>query len=139
MITTESNSARSERIKSRAETYPLTRDVEETFTALVSDDPDLVKAFLCEAISLFATGEPEVARLALRDVVNYTVGFERLSVEVNKPSKSLHRMLSLKGNPTMDNLSAIVNALRKALNINSLEVSTAPPDDSEAAKQLHSA
>jgi DNA-binding phage protein len=29
-----------------------------------------------------------------------------------KPAKSLHRMLSLNGNPSMDNLAAIIDALR---------------------------
>jgi DNA-binding phage protein len=45
----------------------------------------------------------------LRDIVNATVGFEQLAIETSKPSKSLHRMLSAKGNPTMDNLTAIFN------------------------------
>jgi hypothetical protein len=30
----------------------------------------------------------------------------------HKPSKSLHRMLSPKGNPNMDNLAAIFDAIR---------------------------
>jgi DNA-binding phage protein len=33
------------------------------------------------------------------------------------PSKSLHRMLSPKGNPSMDNLAAIFGALRKRLKV----------------------
>ncbi len=33
------------------------------------------------------------------------------------PSKSLHRMLSPKGNPSMDNLAAIFDAVRKRLNV----------------------
>jgi DNA-binding phage protein len=72
---------------------------------------------LDEAISLFLNGEPETARLILRDIVNATVGFEQLAIETSKPSKSLHRMLSAKGNPTMDNLTAIFNVLRKKLNV----------------------
>jgi DNA-binding phage protein len=34
-----------------------------------------------------------------------------------KPAKSLHRMLSLKGNPSMDNLAAIFDALRSTLGV----------------------
>ncbi|MFN5952889.1 MAG: DNA-binding protein [Dolichospermum sp.] len=80
-------------------------------------DSEFAIALLNEAISLFLNGEPETARLILRDIVNATVGFEQLAIETSKPSKSLHRMLSAKGNPTMDNLTAIFNVLRKKLNV----------------------
>ena len=33
------------------------------------------------------------------------------------PPKSLHRMLSARGNPSMDNLAAIFKALRKKLKV----------------------
>ena len=50
-----------------------------------------------------------------------TTGFEKLAEKTSLPSKSLHRMLSAKGNPTMNNLTAIFNVLRQQLNVN-LEV-----------------
>ena len=65
----------------------------------------------------FLNGQPEAARIILRDLVNATVGFEGLASATAKPSKSLHRMLSLKGNPSMDNLAAIFGAVRKELNV----------------------
>ncbi|MBD2692353.1 DNA-binding protein [Anabaena catenula] len=95
----------------------LTRDFKETVNARVQRDSEFAIALLDEAISLFLNGEPETARLVLRDIVNATVGFEQLAIETSKPSKSLHRMLSAKGNPTMDNLTAIFNVLRKKLNV----------------------
>ncbi|WP_353933293.1 transcriptional regulator (plasmid) [Okeanomitos corallinicola TIOX110] len=95
----------------------LTRDFKETVNARVQRDSEFAIALLDEAISLFLNGEPETARLILRDIVNATVGFEQLAIETSKPSKSLHRMLSAKGNPTMDNLTAIFNVLRKKLNV----------------------
>ncbi|MBE9058973.1 MAG: DNA-binding protein [Sphaerospermopsis kisseleviana] len=95
----------------------LTRDFKETVNARFQKDPEFVIALFDEAISLFLNGEPETARLILRDIVNATVGFEQLAIETSKPSKSLHRMLSAKGNPTMDNLTAIFNVLRKKLNV----------------------
>ena len=95
----------------------LTRDFKETVNARVQRDSEFAIALLDEAISLFLNGEPETARLILRDIVNSTVGFEQLAIETSKPSKSLHRMLSAKGNPTMDNLTAIFNVLRKKLNV----------------------
>lgn len=53
----------------------------------------------------------------LRDLVNATVGFEHLAELTHKPSKSLHRMLSSKGNPSMDNLAAIFSAIRAWLKV----------------------
>lgn len=95
----------------------LTRDFKETINARVQRDPEFAVALLNEAASLFLNGEPETARLILRDLVNATVGFEELAIKTSKPSKSLHRMLSATGNPTMDNLTAIFNVLRKALRV----------------------
>ena len=95
----------------------LTRDFKETVNTRVHRDPEFANALLNEAIALFLNGEPETARLILRDLVNATVGFEELAVETSKPSKSLHRMLSAKGNPTMDNLTEILTVLRKKLQV----------------------
>jgi DNA-binding phage protein len=96
----------------------LTRDFKETINKRAQNDPQFGTALLDEAIDLFLNGEPETARLILRDLVNATIGFEKLSEETLKPSKSLHRMLSAKGNPTMDNLNVIFNALRAKLRVN---------------------
>ncbi len=95
----------------------LTRDFKETVNARVQRDPAFATALLDEAVNLFLDGEPETARLILRDLVNATVGFEELAIKTSKPSKSLHRMLSAKGNPTMDNIATILKILRKALHV----------------------
>jgi DNA-binding phage protein len=55
--------------------------------------------------------------LILRDLVNATLGFEQLAALTDKPSKSLHRMPSPKGNPSMDNLAAIFGAMRTNLKV----------------------
>ena len=49
----------------------------------------------------------------LRDLVNATIGFESLAAEINKPSKSLQRMLALYGNPSTENFFGIVSVLQK--------------------------
>ena len=72
---------------------------------------------LDQAATAFLNGEPHVARLILRDLVNASLGLEELATETNRPSKSLHRMLSEKGNPSMDNLAAIFGAVRKRLGV----------------------
>ncbi len=103
----------------------ITRDYKDTINERVSKEPAFSAALLDEAITLFLNGEPEVARLVLRDLVNATVGFEGLALEVEKPSKSLHRMLSARGNPTMDNLTKIIGILRNNLGLD-IKVHTTP-------------
>ena len=95
----------------------LTRDFKQTVVERVERDQDFAKALLDEAATLFLSGEPDVARLILRDLVNATVGFESLAELTRKPSKSLHRMLSPKGNPSMDNLAAIFSAVQNWLKV----------------------
>jgi DNA-binding phage protein len=95
----------------------LTRDFKQTVALRVARDPKFAKAMLDEAATLFLNGEPETARLILRDLVNSTVGFEGLASATAKPSKSLHRMLSSNGNPSMDNLAAIFSAVRRRLKV----------------------
>ena len=95
----------------------LTRNFKETVAARVQSDPAFAQALLDEAIMLFINGEPDSAKLILRDLVNATVGFETLAKEIDKPSKSLHRMLSNSGNPTMSNISAVFAAIKRKLNV----------------------
>ena len=95
----------------------LTRDFKTTVVERVQRDPAFAKALLDEAATLFLNGEPVTARLILRDLVNATVGFEGLAAETAKPAKSLHRMLSDKGNPSMDNIAAIFKVVRKNLGL----------------------
>jgi len=98
-------------------TMALTRDLKNTVVARVQRDPAFARALLDEAATLFLSGEPETARLILRDLVNATLGFERLAKATAMPSKSLHRMLSPKGNPSMDNLAAIFDGVRRCLKV----------------------
>jgi DNA-binding phage protein len=95
----------------------LTRDFKQTVAARARRDPAFGKAMLDEAATLFLNGEPDVARLILRDLVNATIGFEKLAIKTDRPSKSLHRMLSKNGNPSMDNLAAIIGVLRNELGV----------------------
>lgn len=95
----------------------LTRDFKATVIARVQSEPAFAQALLDEAVTLFLNGEPDTAKLVLRDLVNATVGFEALAADVNKSSKSVHRMLSASGNPTMESLSAIFVSIKKALHL----------------------
>ncbi|MCC6075387.1 DNA-binding protein [Pseudomonas sp. GCM10022188] len=95
----------------------LTRSFKKTVAERAQRDPAFAQALLDEAATLFLNGEPEAARVILRDLVNATVGFEALARETAKPSKSLHRMLSASGNPSMDNLAAIFAVIRAKLGV----------------------
>jgi DNA-binding phage protein len=95
----------------------LTRDFKQTVVERVEREPAFAQALLDEAATLFLNGEPETARLILRDLINATIGFEQLAILTAKPSKSLHRMLSSAGNPSMDNLATIFLAIRERLNV----------------------
>jgi DNA-binding phage protein len=95
----------------------LARDYKHTVMEHIQQDPAFAKALLDEAATLFLNGEPEIARRHLRDLVHATGGFEALAVETTKPSKSLHRMLSEKGNPRMDNIAEIFDVVRKRLGV----------------------
>ena len=103
----------------------LTKEYNEIINERLQNDPEFATALFDEAISLFLNGESDVARVVMRDLLNATIGFETLAKEVNKPSKSLHRMLTAKGNPTMDSLSNIFKVLKRKLTVE-IEVHTIP-------------
>lgn len=95
----------------------LSRDFKATVAARVQNDPAFAQALLDEAIALFINGEPDATKRVLRDLVNASIGFEALAGAIHKPAKSLHRMLSQSGNPTMSNLSAVFAAIQRALKV----------------------
>ena len=75
------------------------------------------ESLLMKAINDYLAGETAVGRSILRDLVNATIGFEKLAVEIGKPSKSLHRMLGARGNPSSENFFEIVQALQCHLRV----------------------
>jgi DNA-binding phage protein len=91
----------------------LTRDFRDTVKARAQREPRFREALFTEAINAYLAGDTIAGKAILRDLVNATVGFEGLAAEVNKPSKSLHRMLAPRGNPSTENFFDIVSALQK--------------------------
>jgi hypothetical protein len=55
----------------------LTVDASVTIQARIRREPKFAVALLDEAIVLFLNGEPDVARLVLRDLVNGTMVSDR--------------------------------------------------------------
>ena len=91
----------------------LTKAFRETVYQRAQRDAGFRKALLTEAINAYLGGDEATGKAVLRDVVNSTIGFERLAAELGKPGKSLHRMLAPHGNPSTENFFGIVNALQK--------------------------
>jgi DNA-binding phage protein len=90
----------------------VTRDFKDTIGARVQRDPRFREALFTEAINAYLGGDLTTGKAILRDLVNATVGFEELAAELDKPSKSLHRMLAPRGNPSTENFFSIVSALQ---------------------------
>ena len=91
----------------------LTRDFKETVKARVARDPAFREALLAEAVDALIGGEVDVGKAMLRDFINATIGFEKLSAAVGSPPKSLMRMLSARGNPTATNLFAMIKEVQR--------------------------
>lgn len=91
----------------------MKRDFKETIRARARLDTRFQEALFTEAINAYFAGDTATGKAILRDLVNATIGFERLAAEIDKPSKSLHRMLAPRGNPSTENFFRIVNALQK--------------------------
>jgi len=92
----------------------LTRDFKETIRARVKRDPGFRKALLREGIENFLSGDVETGKIILRDFINATVGFTKLSGVTHRSAKSLMRMLGPRGNPQARNLFEIVAYLQQA-------------------------
>jgi len=94
----------------------LTREFKDLVVANARRDPLFRQALLSKAISVCLEGDLETGKMVLRDLVNATTGFEGLASELGIPSKSLHRMLSPRGNPSSANFFAIIRALQRETN-----------------------
>jgi DNA-binding phage protein len=95
-------------------TMVLTRDFKETIRARVKRDPGFREALLREGIENFLAGDIETGKIILRDFINATIGFTKLSDVTRRSAKSLMRMLGPKGNPQARNLFEIVAYLQRA-------------------------
>ena len=93
---------------------PLTRDFKETIQARIKKDPEFQNELLKEGVECLLSGDLETGKMILRDYINATVGFEKLSSLTQKPAKSLMRMFGPRGNPRARNLFEVIGHLQKA-------------------------
>jgi DNA-binding phage protein len=90
----------------------LTRDFKETILVRAQRDTRFRQALFTEGINAYLAGDTATGKAMLRNLVNATVGFDGLAAEINRPIKSLHRMLAPHGNPSTENFFGIVSALQ---------------------------
>ena len=95
----------------------LTRHFRETVYRRAQKDAAFRRALLTEALNAYLSGDEVTGKSVLREVINATVGFEQLAADLQKPSKSLHRMLGPHCNPNTGNFFAILRALQKRVGV----------------------
>ncbi len=91
----------------------LTRNFKETVLERAKVDAEFRVGLLTEAAECLLNNETGVAKCLLRDYVNATLGFQELANIVNKKPTSLMRMLSDKGNPSIDNMALVISVMRQ--------------------------
>ena len=95
----------------------LTKAFRETVYERAQRDAGFRKALVTEAVNAYLGGDEATGKALLREVINATIGFEQLAAELQKPSKSLHRMLGPAGNPRTANFFAILQVLQKRVGV----------------------
>ncbi len=103
----------------------LTRDFRETVLTRARRDPEFRVALLTESIQCFLEGDVEIGKAVLRNYINATMGFDELSAQTGKPSKSLMRMFGPNGNPQAHNLFEVISNIQQHEGIR-LEVAVGP-------------
>ena len=91
----------------------ITRNFKETIQARALTDRKFREGLLRESIESMLAGDLRTGKILIRDYINATVGFEKLSKLTHKDSKSLMRMFSISGNPTAHNLFDVIHVLQE--------------------------
>jgi hypothetical protein len=73
------SSWKDDKVRNRKDNVPRTRDFKSTIRARAQRDPKFGSALLVGAAQAIIDGEPDVTKAVLRDYINATLGFERLS------------------------------------------------------------
>src|SRR3989442_7929013 len=95
----------------------LTREYKETVLQRIRRDRKFARAFYAEAMNALLDGETAEALSMLRDLVHAEITFKELARQTGLGEKTLHRMLSRNGNPTMRHLGLILKSIAEDLGI----------------------
>jgi len=91
----------------------LTKDFRDTVRDRAQHDAKFRRALLEEAVNSMMSGDVETGRSLMRNYINATVGFPKLSKRVRISKTSLMRMFGPNGNPSAGNLFSIIAELQK--------------------------
>ena len=95
----------------------LTRDYKATVVARIKRDRKFARALYAEAVGALLEGETAEGLSMLRDLVHAGITFKELSKQTGLGEKTLHRMLSRRGNPTTRNLFTVTKVICEDLGI----------------------
>ena len=82
-----------------------------------ANDAKFRTAFLTETIDAMLSGEPEVAKIMLRDYINATITFPGLAEGMKRPAETIQRMFAPKGSLRLGEFSKIMKILQSNANI----------------------
>jgi len=95
----------------------LTREYKKTVVARIQRDEKFARALYAEALNALLEGEAAEGLSMLRDLVHAQISFKELARQTGLGEKTLHRMLSRRGNPTTRNLVAVIQAICEDLGV----------------------
>jgi len=90
----------------------LTEDFWGIVKARAAREPAFRVALLQEAMNALLRGDAEEGRANLRTYIDATLGFNRLGEILGRSPRSMTRMFGPNGNPTAENLLAVIGALQ---------------------------
>ena len=91
----------------------ITRDFNEIVQERALRDVAFREGLLRESVESMLAGDTNTGKTLLMDYINAAIGFEGLGRLVHKSPESLMKMCSPDGNPTADDLFAIIHALQQ--------------------------
>jgi hypothetical protein len=92
---------------------PLTREFKATVQARIARDPKYRKELLREGVECLLAGDLDTGKSILRDYINATIGFDKLSAITDTSTKSLMRMFGPNGNPQARNLLDVIAHIQR--------------------------
>ncbi len=95
----------------------LTREYKTTVLERIKNDAAFAKALYAEALDAILNGETAEGLSMLRDLVHAQISFKELAEQTGFDEKSLHRILSRRGNPTARTLGKITSAIHAELHL----------------------
>ena len=92
---------------------PLTRPFDDTVRERAQQDPEFREFLLLDTIDLLLAGDVRVGKIALRQCIYATIGFERLGELTSKTPDNLRQMLHPNFDTSVDELFEIIGHICK--------------------------